>query len=435
MDDHFPFFTRLSRYAKTSSSLVGTATRLASEHFLNLSFDEEKQAEALMLTLGNLKGPLMKVAQFLATVPGALPKAYAEKFLTLQTNAPAMGESFVRRRMRGELGENWPDSFQDFDLQPSFAASLGQVHKATLKDGSTVACKLQYPDMETIVEADLQQLRLVLGVYEAFQKGIQTENIFEEIKEKLFEELDYFLEAEALQTYGKIFADHPLISVPKVFTNYSTKRLLTMDFVEGESLMRFTESSLSERNHLARLLFHGWYFPFYHHNVIHGDPHPGNYRVTSVDGKQGLCLLDFGCVRHFNKNFIKGVIHLYEALKKNDRDRMAYAYEMWGFDHLSFEVMEIMSDWAKLLFDPLLDDRIRPIQEKITGWDVASDVHSRLSQCGGVKPPREFVFMDRAAVGIGSVLFHLGAELNWHTLFEELIDTHRDEIPLQAPLE
>lgn len=417
--DESNFFSRFSRIAQTAIAGSSTVLKFAASNALGTNLDHEKQAEILRETLGQMKGPVMKVAQFLATVPGALPPEYADEFLTLQTNAPPMGEGFVRRRMRGELGQDWQEQFQEFDLTPSFAASLGQVHRATTQDGRAVACKLQYPEMQSVIEGDLAQLKFFLKIFGTWSKALDTEEIFEEIKEKLLEELDYERELHNLSVYKKIFQGNDEIHVPEVICELSTKRLLTMQWVEGKSLLSFKDDALEKRNHLAKILFHAWYYPLYHYGVLHGDPHPGNYQVNH-DG--GLNLLDFGCVRIFDPTFLQGVIDLYRSLQKDDLELRVHALESWGFKNLSKELVEVMSLWANLLFEPLLDDRVRVIQEEIIGWEVASKVHDELNKLGGIKPPRSFVFMDRAAVGIGSVLFHLKAELNWHKLFEELID-------------
>jgi len=420
VDDASSLFSRLIRYAQTSSTVTNAAARFASEKYLGINLDHTKQASTLKLALGNLKGPIMKVAQFLATVPGALPPEYAKEFLTLQTNAPPMSPSFVKRRMTSELGPDWAGYFATFDMNPTYAASLGQVHQATLHDGRQVACKLQYPDMLSTIDADLNQLKLLLTLYEAWSSSLKTEDIFEEIREKLLEELDYELEAKNTKRYHDIFKNNSYpITVPEVISSHSTKRLLTATWCDGESVMTKLGDPLEKRNHYASLLFYAWYMPFYHHGIIHGDPHPGNYQINAQDG---LNLLDFGCVRSFSETFIQGVLDMYTALKNNDTALMVHAYEAWGFQNLTKDVIKIMGAWAEMLFEPLLDDRVRPIQEKIMGWEIASKILDDLAKVGGVKPPREFVFMDRAAVGIGSILFHLQAQLNWHQMFEELIE-------------
>ena len=413
---------RLKRYAQVSTAMTGLAARVAGERYLGFDIDRAQHAQALTALLGGLKGPLMKVAQFLATVPGALPPEYAEELLELQSNAPAMGWAFVRRRMVSELGPNWQSHFAEFSQEAAAAASLGQVHKGILTSGETVACKLQYANMQTAIEADLNQLNLIFSLYESWNKAVQTTNIRQEIEDRLREELDYHNEARNLKIYGEIFKNHPRIQLPKMHDELSTGRLLTMSWEDGDSLLDKVKAPQEERDDLAKLLFEAWYTPFYQYGLIHGDPHPGNYRLH--EGK--LVLLDLGCVRVFPGVFVAGVVELYRALQDNDRDRAVHAYESWGFENLTNEVVDVMSLWAKLLFDPLLDDRVRFIQEDLhgaVGWETATKVHEELNKIGGIHPPREFVFMDRAAVGIGSVIMRLKAKQNWHRLFNELIES------------
>ena len=153
---------RLGRYARVGSSVGGLAVKLAGQRYLGWSLDRDKHASELKAALGGLKGPLMKAAQLISTIPDALPPEYARELAQLQANAPAMGWAFVRRRMATELGPDWQSKFASFEKEASFAASLGQVHRATLPDGIEAACKLQYPDMASAMEADLNQLKLDL---------------------------------------------------------------------------------------------------------------------------------------------------------------------------------------------------------------------------------------------------------------------------------
>lgn len=413
---------RLKRYAKVSTAMTGLAARVAGEKYLGIEIDRLKHAEALKNILGNLKGPLMKVAQFLATVPGALPPEYAEELLELQSNAPPMGWSFVRRRMTAELGNEWQAKFKSFSQEAVAAASLGQVHKGVLPNGDIVACKLQYPEMHSIIEADINQLSVLFSLYESWNKALKTENIRTEIEARLQEELNYFIEARNLNIFGQIFKDHSRIRLPKVYASLTTARLLTMTWCEGVSALQKVEAPQEERDDLAYLLFQAWYVPFYRYGIIHGDPHPGNY-LQDNDGM--LHVFDLGCVRFFSGNFVASVIELYQALLTNDRDRAVQAYKSWGFTNLTNDVIDIITQWAELLFDPLLDDKVRPIQKDlqgVLGWEIATRVHEELNRVGGILPPREFVFMDRAAVGIGSVIMRLKAQQNWHKLFNELIE-------------
>jgi predicted unusual protein kinase regulating ubiquinone biosynthesis (AarF/ABC1/UbiB family) len=413
---------RVRRYARVTTSVGGLAARLAGERILGLDLDRNVHAADLRRALGGLKGPLMKVAQLLSTIPEALPQEYVAELAQLQANAPAMGIPFVRRRMAGELGAGWESRFRSFDPVASAAASLGQVHRAVSLDGRDLACKLQYPDMASVVEADLRQLKLVFSIYRRYDDSIDTTDVHAEIAERLREELDYDREARHMALYGALLADRAEVHVPVVETDLSTRRLLTMSWLDGKRLLDYSDAPLETRNRLALNLFHAWYEPFYRGGVIHADPHLGNY--TARDDLT-INLLDFGCIRIFRAEFVQGVIDLYWAIANDDRDLAVHAYETWGFSNLDTEVLDTLNLWAAFVYAPLLENRPRRIQEfgsdGFYGRDVAARVHRRLRELGGVKPPREFVFMDRAAIGLGGVFLHLKAEVNWHELFHGLI--------------
>jgi predicted unusual protein kinase regulating ubiquinone biosynthesis (AarF/ABC1/UbiB family) len=347
------FGSRVRRYAQVGGAVGVQAARIAGARIMGRQLDGAHAVE-LKEALGGLKGPLMKVAQLLATIPDALPAEYAAELAQLQSNAPPMGKPFVRRRMLAELGPDWQKRFASFPLDASAAASLGQVHKAVLHDGRTVACKLQYPSIEAAVEADLSQLRLIFGLYRRYDAAIDTSRIYEEISARLREELDYQLEARHLGLYREMLGREPHIHVPALVPELSTHRLITMEWLDGKPLLQFKASSAAERNALALRMFRAWYVPFYNYGVIHGDPHLGNYTVRD---DLDLNLLDFGCIRVFKPSFVKGVIDLYWALSRGDRDLAVAAYESWGFDKLNNETVDILNQWAAYLYGPLMEDR------------------------------------------------------------------------------
>jgi len=372
--------------------------------------------------LGNLKGPLMKVGQILSTIPEALPKEYANTFQELQSNAPPMGWNFVRRRMKAELGPDWQSKFKNFDKEASAAASLGQVHKAETHDGQKIACKLQYPDMQSAIEADLKQLKLIFSLYERYDDSIKTAEIHAELSERLKEELDYKREATHEKLYSHILRDEPNVHVPDIIDDLSTPRLLASTWLDGNKILDYKDASQEDRNQIAMNMFRAWYVPLYYYGIIHGDPHLGNYTVRD---DLSINLLDFGCVRIFPAKFVGGVIDLYQALMNDDMDRAVFAYETWGFEGLSKEQVETLNIWARFLYGPIMEDKIRAIGEVtngVYGRETAEKVHMKLKEIGGVKVPREFVFMDRAALGLGSVFLHLKAEINWYRVFNELIE-------------
>ena len=413
------FARRLTRFARVSAGLTGVAARGAGRALGGTQLFSASNAADLTAVLGNLRGPVMKVAQFVATIPGALPQEVAAPLLTLQTNAPPMGAAFVRRRMAAELGPDWEKKFRRFDREAAAAASLGQVHRAVGKDGRELACKLQYPDMAAAVDADIRQLKLALQIQRQFDSTIDTREFAKEIAARLAEELDYAREAAHMRLYRQMLADCPDIAVPEPVAALSTKRLLTMTWCEGRPILEFENAPLSVRNRIAAALFRAWWKPFAGHGVIHGDPHLGNY---SVSPDRGINLLDYGCVRTFTPDFVAGVVGLYRALKQKDDALAAKSYRAWGFASVTPELVRVMNVWARFIFTPLLDDRVRLVDDGVPaaeyGLKQANEVHARLKELGGIKPPREFVFMDRAAIGLGGALIRLGARLNFHELFE-----------------
>jgi predicted unusual protein kinase regulating ubiquinone biosynthesis (AarF/ABC1/UbiB family) len=374
------------------------------------------------MALGDIKGPLMKIAQMIATIPEALPREYLDEFRQLQSNAPSMGWPFVKRRMAHELGKDWEQKLKSFGKEAAFAASLGQVHQAISLDGKKLAMKLQYPQMEDAVETDLQQFKMILSLYHLYDKSVVTDQAFLEIGDRLREELDYALEARHMAYYRAMLQNESQIHIPDFYPELSSQRLLTMSWLEGKRIMEFVNAPQESRNQIAHILFKAWYIPFYQYGLIHGDPHLGNYTIQE---DLSLNLLDFGCVRIFPPHFVKAVIDLYYALSSDDEALAIHAYESWGFTNLNHELVDILNQWARFLYGPLLEDRARLIQESpekgIYGADIAKKIHKELKRLGGITPPREFVFMDRAALGLGSVFMHLKADINWHRLFHELI--------------
>ena len=259
-------------------------------------------------------------------------------------------------------------------------------------------------------------------------------------------------------TYGVIHGD-PHLGNYTVFEKSGHEagidRLLTMSWLDGTKLLAYVDHDLSDRNAIAKALFTAWWKPFATYGVIHGDPHLGNYTVFEEEehpeggggtakqearsaegatGKQkkeagrrpaGINLLDFGCVRIFPPAFVAGVINLYHALRADDRDGIAAAYRSWGFRDIDDETVDTLTLWARFIYGPLMDDRVRTIAGDVAphayGRREAWEVKQRLKPKKAITVPREFVFLERAAIGLGAVMLHLKAELNFHQLFEAAI--------------
>jgi predicted unusual protein kinase regulating ubiquinone biosynthesis (AarF/ABC1/UbiB family) len=420
------FSARAARYARVGANMSGVAARFAGARLFGLALDRGKNATELAAALGGLKGPIMKVAQLMATIPDALPPEYAAELMKLQSQAPPMGWAFVKRRMQAELGPGWQGKFESFEHHPAAAASLGQVHRARAHEGAALACKLQYADMQSAVEADLVQLDWIFAIHRRMDPVIDTTEIAKEIGARIREELDYRREAKHVALYRNMLDGIAQIRVPRVWPELSTGRLLTLDWLEGRRLLDHKDADLAIRNRLGVAMFTAWWFPFSRYGVIHGDPHLGNYSVFERDGEPGgINLLDYGCIRIFPPKFVGGVVDLYNGLLRNDEALVVHAYETWGFKGLSRELIDVLNIWARFIYGPLLDDRVRSLADGVKpgeyGRREAFRVHQALKAKGPVRVPREFVFMDRAAIGLGGVFLHLRAELNFHRLFEDTI--------------
>ena len=420
---------RATRYARLGVNAGALAARVGVNRLRGAN--READARALASLLGSMKGPLMKVAQMLTTIPDAVPSDFAAELTKLQSQAPPMGAAFVRRRMRAELGPDWRERFADFDFKPAAAASLGQVHRATSLNGERVACKLQYPDMASAVETDLSNLDLLFSLHRRAGAAIDTREIAREIRERVREELDYQHEARIARLYRVMLADRPFVRVPRVEESLSTRRLLTMQWLDGEPLVAFETAPQEARDAIAVGLFEAWWRPFLRYGVIHGDPHLGNYTVAaSGEGKRrnvnGINLFDYGCVRVFPPRFVLGVVELYRALKAKDKARLAEAYAMWGFRKLTPGMSEAMTIWARFMCGPILDDRVRSAADGVKPSEygrreIGQVMRALKAEGGGLPVPREFVFLERATIGLGSAFLRLGARLNFHRVYEDAI--------------
>ncbi len=301
-DEGDRFSARARRYANLGVNAGAFAARGGASRLMGR--ERGGNARAWTEALGSLKGPMMKVAQMMATIPDALPADYASEMMRLQTQAPPMGAAFVRRRMQAELGPDWRARFSEFDLAPAAAASLGQVHRAVSLAGEPLACKLQYPDMASAVEVDLVQLELLFSLHRRMGGAIDTREVAREIGARIREELDYVHEAKLARLYALMLQDRPRVRVPRVFDELSTRRLLTQEWLDGAPLVEFERASQEARNAIALALFEAWWRPFLRFGVIHGDPHLGNYSVVaSGTGEaqtiEAVNLYDYGCVRIF----------------------------------------------------------------------------------------------------------------------------------------
>ena len=427
---------RLTRYARVSANVGGVAARMAGARLFGRDLSDAKNAADLAGMLGGLKGPLMKIAQMIATVPDLLPPEFASELQKLQSAAPPMGPAFVVRRMRAELGPDWESRFRSFDRQPAAAASLGQVHKAVGPDGARLACKLQYPDMQSAVEADLGQLGMILAVQRRFSPEIDTSRNPQG-------DDGAAARGARLRTRGpprRALSRRCSPTSPRpradVARELSTRRLLTMELARRQAAPRSSRSQpRGAQPHRHRAC-----------SAPGGIPSPSSASSTAIrisattrsstrrrrraarasPAPAGINLLDFGCIRIFPHEFVQGVVDLYEGLGTTSATASFTPIAGWGFRSLTNEIIDTLNIWARFIYAPLLDDRVRTIADGVAphayGRREVWQVKQALRPLGSITIPREFVLMDRAAIGLGSVMLHLRAELNFHRLFAATIE-------------
>jgi predicted unusual protein kinase regulating ubiquinone biosynthesis (AarF/ABC1/UbiB family) len=215
--------------------------------------------------------------------------------------------------------------------------------------------------MQSAVESDLGQLRALSGMGRRLFGSLDTREAVEEIGARLREELDYVREAKAMRLYRAFFAERRDIRIPRPIEDLSTARLLTMGWLDGQGLTAVKSADQETRNRFAQLLFEAWWTPLIHIGVIHGDPHLGNY--SFAEGEPALNLLDFGCIRIFPPTFIGGVVRLFHAMVAGDKAGEREAYRAWGFKNLTDDLADVLGIWARFIYGPLLDDRVRTVAD------------------------------------------------------------------------
>ena len=330
-DERSTLARRLQRYARTTAGVGGLATRTAGRLLLGGALTDVTNAADAARMLGRLRGPMMKVAQVAGSLPDVFPPEFAAELAKLQTNAPPMGPAFVRRRMAAELGPDWQARFKSFEMVPAAAASLGQVHRGVTKDGRAVACKLQYPDMQSAVDADIGQIQTILSLQRTAVRAFDTSEIALEAADRVREELDYEREAANMRLFRAMLREHGEVSIPEPIAELTTRRLLTMTWLDGTTFLKGVEGATQgKRNAIGKALHAAWWVPLCRYGVIHGDAHLGNYAVHE---DAGINLFDFGCVRVYEPEAIAGFIDLYRALKAGDDDAAVKAYARWGFQN------------------------------------------------------------------------------------------------------
>ncbi len=372
--------------------------------------------------LGQMKGAMMKAGQLVSFIIEALPEPAQEALATLQADAPPMAPSLAASVVRDELGDDPERVFLDWSAAPVAAASIGQVHRAVTRDGRVVAVKVQYPGVGDAIEADLDNAELLYGFFASFAlKGLDTAALVDELRARMREELDYVREAAATEEFATAFAGHPAVRIPALIPEFSTRRVLTTEWVDGLDWATFTAvADDAARQRAAEVIWRFAQRAVHRVGAFNGDPHPGNYRFHQ-DGS--VTFLDFGLVKRWSPGEWDRLAPCLDAIVvERDPDALVAAMEHAGFldrghgldpaavfDYVSAPYVPYLVD--EFTFDR---DTVRTAITRIT--DVKgphADVIARLDL------PASFVILDRVVWGVSAILGKLGARGPWRAMLLE----------------
>src|SRR3954454_24760172 len=336
--------TRIGRSAKLGSAIGSQATRYDGTAAANVVRSEEKAQErtetrhletALKMAsvLGEMKGAAMKIGQMASFIdadflPPEYREIYQEQLAKLRTSAPAMPWEKVREVLEEEYDESPERVFAEIEEEAFAAASIGQVHRATLRDGTKVAVKVQYPGIADALESDVANAGILVRLAKVLAPGLDAKAVASELRERVLEELDYEYEAQNQRAFARAYDGHPFIFVPKVHSRHSRRRVLVSDYVEGRGFDEVKQLDQDERDIFGEIVFRFCFGSISHLQHFNADTHPGNYLLME-DGR--VAFLDFGMTKNLDKEQIELEIAALEAIFDQEPERLRKALHDLGF--------------------------------------------------------------------------------------------------------
>ncbi len=392
---------------------------------------QEKTAEQLFKVLGELKGGAMKFGQALSVFEAALPeeiaKPYRATLTKLQESAPPLPTRVVHKVLAKEIGEDWRDNFASFEDSPTASASIGQVHRAQWKDGRHVAVKIQYPGAAEALMSDLNQIQRFAKIFQLVMPGLEMKPLLEELRARIIEEVDYRYEAQAQETYARVYDGDPDIAIPKVVM--VSDRVLVSEWLDGTPLAHIIASGTTEQRNNAGMKLARFHFTSPDRaGLLHADPHPGNFRLLD-DGRLGV--LDFGACNRLPGGFPEPMKNL---LKHALDDDALALYE--GFKADGFIVGDVNVDPALVLeylvplVEPLRTEKFKYSREWLRDQSArVGDPRNPTAKIGfQLNLPAEYVLIHRVTLGTTGIFCQLEAEGNFRdealSWFPEIAPSH-----------
>ncbi len=427
---------RIRRTAQVGTVVGTEGARLAGTRAANIVRSPEgasqaleqrhlEAAERMVETLGRMKGAAMKIGQLASFIdteflPPEYRELYQDQLASLRATAPAMPWKKVRSVLDEEWDERVEELFEDFDHEAAAAASIGQVHRAVLPDGRTVAVKIQYPGVASAIAADMQNAGMIMRMAKALAPGLDAGAAAAELKERVMEELDYELEAQSQRAFARGYRGHPFVHVPDVITRLSTERVLVSEWVDGASFEEVQAGSQEERDRFGEIVFRFCFGSIYHLQHFNADAHPGNY-LQMPDGR--VAFLDFGMTKHLDDDQIELEIAALEAVFEDDPEELRVALHDLGFLRGPRKVdAELLMEHVRAVGGWYMEDR-----------EVTIDSNRVMEAIAAVSDPRSSFYRlmrrenlpanelmgRRMESGVLAVLGQLNATRNWYRIGRE----------------
>ena len=430
---------RVRRSAKLGSVVGMQGARYAGTKATNVARSEEGGKERLeqrhletamkmVGALGQMKGAAMKLGQFASFIdtefiPEEYREIYQEQLAKLRTDAPAMPWEKVVKVLEEEYeGEPLSELFADFEEEAFAAASIGQVHRATLHDGRAVAVKIQYPGVAEALEADLRNAGMIMRLARAIAPGLDAKAVAAELRLRVMEELDYEYEAQSHRSFARAYRGHPFIHVPDVITRLSRRRVLVTEYVEGIGFEEVKQLPQEERNQFGEIVFRFCFGSIYHLQMFNADAHPGNY-ILMPDGR--VAFLDFGMTKRLDAEQIELEQRAIDAATRRDPEALREALHDLGFvknpskfdaERLMEHVMVVGGWYMEDRDVQLTPERVMKVIESTS--DPRSEYFDLMRR---ESLPAEELMGRRMETGVLAVLAQLRACRNWHRISREWI--------------
>ena len=428
--------SRVRRTARLGSLAAGQATRQLGTQAANLVRSQDsasaalerrhvEAAEQIVAALGTMKGAAMKLGQVMSFLDvGLVPPAYREEFQRklgeLRDAAPNVRFDDMRKVIEAELEDPLDEVFSDFQEEPIAAASIGQVYRARLHDGRDVAVKVQYPGVNSAVRADMQNLGLIMRLLKRLAPGLDVKALTEEVRLRIFEELDYELEASNQRALARIFRGHPFIRVPDVITRLSRERVMVSEYVTGTGFEELKGFLQEDRDRIGEIVFRFFMGCLYRHHQFSGDPHPGNFMLME-DGK--VAFLDFGLFKRMDREPVELELACQRATAEGDAERLHELLTESGFLlHPEDVTPDVLYSYVgDSIWWYTVDEEVQLEPDIATRVLIeASDPrssHYRDMRREYMKP--EHLFGRRMEILTLAVLGQLRARANWHRIARE----------------